>query len=75
MESAITLIDDGRLYYRGRDAAALVIGFSQLKHLLGFNIPRSHLITETIGHAVSHISQLNPVTFGIAAIHVAEKAG
>jgi len=48
-------------------AAALVIGFSQLKHLLGFNIPRSHLITETIAHAVTHISQLNPVTFAIAA--------
>ncbi len=49
-------------------AAALVIGFSQLKHLLGFDIPRSHLITETIGHAVTHISQLNPATFAIAAV-------
>ena len=48
-------------------AAALVIGFSQLKHLLGFNIPRSHLITETIHHAITHIGQLNPVTFAIAA--------
>ncbi len=49
-------------------AAALVIGFSQLKHLLGFDIPRSHLITETIGHAITHISQINPATFGIAAV-------
>lgn len=48
-------------------AAALVIGFSQLKHLLGFDIPRSHLITETIQHAITHISQLNSVTFAIAA--------
>jgi len=48
-------------------AAALVIGFSQLKHLLGFDIPRSHLITETIQHAMTHISQLNPATFAIAA--------
>lgn len=48
-------------------AAALVIGFSQLKHLLGFNIPRSHLITETIEHAITNISQLNSVTFAIAA--------
>ncbi|MQY42574.1 sulfate permease [Epibacterium sp. SM1969] len=47
-------------------AAALIIGFSQLKHLLGFNIPRSHLITETIAHAISDINQLNLVTFGIA---------
>ncbi len=49
-------------------AAALVIGFSQLKHILGFDIPRSHLITETIGHAAMHISQLNPATFAIAAV-------
>lgn len=52
-------------------AAALVIGFSQLKHLLGFDIPRSHLITETIGHAITHISQINPATFGIAAVSLA----
>ncbi len=49
-------------------AAALVIGFSQLKHLLGFDIPRSHLITETIGHAITHIGQINLATFGIAAV-------
>ncbi|MEL6419510.1 MAG: SulP family inorganic anion transporter, partial [Pseudomonadota bacterium] len=49
-------------------AAALVIGFSQLKHLLGFNIPRSHLITETIAHAAMHIGQLNLVTAGIAVV-------
>ncbi len=49
-------------------AAALVIGFSQLKHLLGFDIPRSHLITETIAHAVTHISDLNVATFVIALI-------
>ncbi|MCV6592839.1 MAG: solute carrier family 26 protein [Silicimonas sp.] len=49
-------------------AAALIIGFSQLKHLLGFDIPRSHLITETIAHALSHISQLNITTFVIAGL-------
>ncbi len=48
-------------------AAALVIGFSQLKHLLGFDIPRSHLITETIAHAATHVGQINPATFVIAA--------
>lgn len=52
-------------------AAALVIGFSQLKHLLGFDIPRSHLITETISHAITHISQINPATFAIAAMSLA----
>ena len=52
-------------------AAALVIGFSQLNHLLGFDIPRSHLITETISHAITHISQINPATFAIAAMSLA----
>ena len=48
-------------------AAALVIGFSQLKHLLGFDIPRSHLITETLTYAAAHIGEINPTTFAIAA--------
>ncbi|MDX8350833.1 sulfate permease [Cognatiyoonia sp. IB215182] len=47
-------------------AAALVIGFAQLKHLLGFDIPRSHHITETLAHAARHIGELNQVTFTIA---------
>lgn len=48
-------------------AAALVIGFSQLKHLLGIDIPRSHLITEIIAHAAAHIGQINPATCAMAA--------
>lgn len=52
-------------------AAALVIGFSQLKHILGFEIPRSHLITETIAHAVTNLGQLNLVTAGIAVVSLA----
>ena len=52
-------------------AAALVIGLSQLKHLLGFDIPRSHLITETLAHAATHINQLNIATFAIALISLA----
>jgi len=47
-------------------AAALVIGFSQLKHLLGFDIPRSHLITDTIKHALIQLEKLNPATLAIA---------
>lgn len=49
-------------------AAALVIGFSQLKHLLGFDIPRSHLITHTLEFAASHFRQLNLTTFAIAVV-------
>ena len=52
-------------------AAALVIGFSQVKHLLGFDIPRSHLITETIAHAASHIGQINAATFAVAVASLA----
>ncbi|MCH8232926.1 MAG: solute carrier family 26 protein [Bacteroidetes bacterium] len=43
-------------------AAALIIGLSQLKHLLGFDIPRSHLIHEIIGNAIAHISEVHPAT-------------
>ncbi len=40
-------------------AAALVIGLSQLKHLLGFDIPRSHLIHEIIGNAITRFSEVH----------------
>ena len=43
-------------------AAALIIGLSQLKHLLGFDIPRSHLIHEIIGNALAHITEVTHVT-------------
>ena len=51
-------------------AAALIIGFSQLKHLLGMDIPRSHLINETIGHAIEHAADANlpTVIISVAAI-------
>lgn len=52
-------------------AAAVVIGFSQLKHLLGFDIPRSHLITEIIAHATTDISQTNLATFALAVVSLA----
>lgn len=48
--------------------AALIIGFAQLKHMLGFDIPSGHLITQTIAHAATHISQLNLPTFAIAVV-------
>ena len=52
-------------------AAALIIGFSQLKHVLGMEIPRSHLITDTIGHAISNLGLLNPATLAIALTSLA----
>ncbi len=46
-------------------AAALIIGFSQLKHLLGINIPRSHHIHEILLHALEKSSEINWATFGV----------
>ncbi|MCB9266333.1 MAG: solute carrier family 26 protein [Lewinellaceae bacterium] len=54
-------------------AAALIIGLSQLKHLLGVNIPRSHHIHEILIGAVERFGEINWATFliglgGIALI-------
>ena len=46
-------------------AAALIIGLSQLKHLLGIDIPRSHHIHEIIGHAVAEIRSIHWATLAI----------
>lgn len=46
-------------------AAAIVIGFSQLKHLLGFTIPRTEHFYEQILYAGQHLTQTNLITFGL----------
>ena len=46
-------------------AAALIIGLSQLKHLLGVNIPRSHHIHEILMQAVERFGEINWPTVGI----------
>jgi len=46
-------------------AAALIIGFSQLKHLLGIDIPRSHHVHEIIFNAVGNFGQTNWYSLGI----------
>lgn len=46
-------------------AAALIIGLSQLKHLLGVDIPRSHHIHEIIINAVKQADAIHWVTLGI----------
>ena len=45
--------------------AALIIGLSQLKHLLGIDIERSHHINEIIIAAFSKVSEINWIAFGI----------
>jgi SulP family sulfate permease len=52
-------------------AAALVIGFSQLKHLLGMDIPRSHLISDLVGYVIAEAESANIVTVGLSAGMVA----
>lgn len=53
-------------------AAALIIGMSQLKHLLGIDIPRSNHIHKILWEAFSRIGEIQPATFmiGIGAIAV-----
>lgn len=46
-------------------AAALIIGFSQLKHLMGIEIPRTEQIHETILYAIENIRATNLTTLGL----------
>jgi SulP family sulfate permease len=52
-------------------AAALIIGLSQLKHLLGINIPRSHHVHEIVLNAIENFGSINWFTFGIGAVGIA----
>ncbi|TNF27848.1 MAG: solute carrier 26 family protein [Deltaproteobacteria bacterium] len=51
-------------------AAALIIGFGQLKHLLGVSVPRSSYVHEMIGDVMVQLEQVNlpTVLIGVAAI-------
>ncbi len=52
-------------------AAALIIGLSQLKHLLGINLGRSHHIHEILWSAVERIVEINLSTFAIGLLGIA----
>ncbi len=56
-------------------AAALIIGMSQLKHLMGVNLGRSHYIHETAIEAISRAGETNLITFGIGAASIAVLMG
>ncbi|MCB0762323.1 MAG: solute carrier family 26 protein [Flavobacteriales bacterium] len=47
-------------------AAALIIGFSQLKHVLGVNIPKSHFIHEILINAATTIGEWNWTTVALS---------
>ncbi len=46
-------------------AAALIIGLSQLKHLLGVEIARSHHVHEIVLEAITKLGEVNWTTFAI----------
>lgn len=51
-------------------AAALIIGLSQLKHLLGVEIPRSHHVHEIVINAAAQAADINAITLGIGVLSV-----
>jgi len=51
-------------------AAALIIGLSQLKHLLGVEIPRSHHINEILINAFEKFDEINWIAFAIGIIGI-----
>ncbi len=51
-------------------AAALIIGLSQLKHLLGVNIPRSHHVHKIILNAIDKLDEINWIAFIIGLVGI-----
>ncbi|HBK71474.1 MAG TPA: sodium-independent anion transporter [Flavobacteriaceae bacterium] len=51
-------------------AAALIIGLSQLKSLLGINIPRSHHINEILMNAFHQFDEINWISFAIGVVGI-----
>lgn len=52
-------------------AAALIIGFSQLKHLLGFHIERSHHVHMIIYQAIHQLENTHIITITIGILSIA----
>lgn len=55
-------------------AAAVIIGISQLKHLLGMDIPGGK-VHETLWYAVTHITDIQPIALLIGVISIALLVG
>ena len=51
-------------------AAALIIGLSQLKHLLGVDIPRSHHVHEILIHAAQEAGNIHWMTLAIGMLGI-----
>ena len=50
--------------------ASVVIAISQLKHVLGFDIPKSHYPVERIIYALSHLKDTNAATIAVGLIGI-----
>jgi SulP family sulfate permease len=46
-------------------AAAIIIGFSQVKHVLGFSVPRFEHFYQQIAYTLNHLAETNLVTLAI----------
>jgi SulP family sulfate permease len=51
-------------------AAAIVIGVSQIKHVLGIAVPRTEYLHETIIHIIKQVGATNPTTLGLALVSI-----
>ena len=51
-------------------AAALIIGLSQLKHLLGISLSQSHHVHEIIFESINRIGELNPYALGVGLVGI-----
>ncbi|MCF6320568.1 MAG: sulfate permease [Rhizobiaceae bacterium] len=56
-------------------AAALIIGFSQFKHLLGVNLDRTYFIPDILAQAWEKIGDINYFTLFLAVISIAMLVG
>lgn len=56
-------------------AAALIIGLSQLKHLLGIDIPRSHYVHEILVDAYQRLGAIEPITLALGLGSIALLVG
>jgi len=52
-------------------AAAIVIGFSQLKHVLGYNVPRMEHFYEQVLYTLEHLAETNAVALVMGLLSIA----
>ncbi|MDG1482808.1 MAG: sulfate permease [Myxococcota bacterium] len=51
-------------------AAGIIIGVSQLQHLVGFTIPRGLGVIQTVGYILNRFTDIDPLTMGVGGLAV-----